>query len=137
MTYVEAVRTIVRTLPGGNALALRRLYSLADNPLFQSAVQCLAQAIQSSGVEVRVVADGKRRPIADHERSYRFDFWRGTLTDPFVASSQPPLRDLLICVEDLKREIADLKRRALMEAWAAYCEPSTADDKVTPLRRKA
>jgi integrase len=28
-------------------------------------------------------------------------------------------------------------RRKLMEAWAAYCEPSGADDKVTPLRRKA
>jgi hypothetical protein len=29
------------------------------------------------------------------------------------------------------------KHRALMEAWAAYCEPSSADDKVTLLRRKA
>jgi integrase len=29
------------------------------------------------------------------------------------------------------------KRRELMDAWAAYCEPSSADDKVTPLRRKA
>jgi integrase len=28
-------------------------------------------------------------------------------------------------------------RRTLMGAWAAYCEPSTADEKVTPLRRKA
>jgi hypothetical protein len=24
-----------------------------------------------------------------------------------------------------------------MDAWAAYCEPSGADEKVTPLRRKA
>jgi integrase len=29
------------------------------------------------------------------------------------------------------------KRRALMEAWARHCEPSSADEKVTPLRRKA
>jgi integrase len=29
------------------------------------------------------------------------------------------------------------KRRKLMDAWAAYCEPSSADEKVTPLRRKA
>jgi integrase len=36
-----------------------------------------------------------------------------------------------------RRSDALEKRRALMEAWAAYCEPSTADDKVTPLRRKA
>ena len=28
-------------------------------------------------------------------------------------------------------------RRKLMDAWAAYCEPSGADEKVTPLRRKA
>jgi integrase len=28
-------------------------------------------------------------------------------------------------------------RRKLMDAWAAYCEPSSADEKVTPLRRKA
>ena len=36
-----------------------------------------------------------------------------------------------------RRSDALEKRRALMDAWAAYCEPSTADDKVTPLRRKA
>jgi integrase len=28
-------------------------------------------------------------------------------------------------------------RRKLMDAWAAYCEPKTTDEKVTPLRRKA
>jgi integrase len=28
-------------------------------------------------------------------------------------------------------------RRKLMDAWADYCEPSSADEKVTPLRRKA
>ena len=28
-------------------------------------------------------------------------------------------------------------RRKLMGAWAAYCEPSSVDEKVTPLRRKA
>jgi integrase len=28
-------------------------------------------------------------------------------------------------------------RRKLMDAWAAYCEPSSVDGKVTPLRRKA
>jgi integrase len=28
-------------------------------------------------------------------------------------------------------------RRKLMSAWAAYCEPSGADEKITPLRRKA
>jgi len=28
-------------------------------------------------------------------------------------------------------------RRKLMDAWATYCEPSSADEKVTPLRRKA
>ena len=28
-------------------------------------------------------------------------------------------------------------RRKLMDAWAAHCEPSGADEKVTPLRRKA
>jgi integrase len=36
-----------------------------------------------------------------------------------------------------RRSDALEKRRALMEAWAAYCEPSSADEKVTPLRRKA
>ena len=28
-------------------------------------------------------------------------------------------------------------RRKLMDAWAAHCEPSGGDEKVTPLRRKA
>ena len=28
-------------------------------------------------------------------------------------------------------------RRKLMDAWAAHCEPSTIDEKVTPLRRQA
>jgi integrase len=36
-----------------------------------------------------------------------------------------------------RRSDALEKRRALMEAWAAYCDPSSADAKVTPLRRKA
>jgi integrase len=36
-----------------------------------------------------------------------------------------------------RRSDALEKRRALMEGWAAYCEPSGADDKVTLLRRKA
>ena len=36
-----------------------------------------------------------------------------------------------------RRSDALEKRRALMEAWATYCEPSSADEKVTPLRRKA
>jgi integrase len=36
-----------------------------------------------------------------------------------------------------RRSDALEKRRPLMEAWAAYCEPSSADEKVTPLRRKA
>ena len=36
-----------------------------------------------------------------------------------------------------RREDALAKRRKLMDAWAAYCEPSGADEKVTPLRRKA
>jgi integrase len=36
-----------------------------------------------------------------------------------------------------RRSDALEKRRALMGAWAAYCEPSSADDRVTPLRRKA
>jgi integrase len=35
-----------------------------------------------------------------------------------------------------RRSDALEKRRALMDAWAAYCEPSSADEKVTPLRRK-
>jgi integrase len=30
-----------------------------------------------------------------------------------------------------------VQRRKLMDAWAAYCEPKTTDEKVTPLRRKA
>jgi len=36
-----------------------------------------------------------------------------------------------------RRSDALAKRRSLMDAWADYCEPSSADDKVTPLRRKA
>jgi integrase len=36
-----------------------------------------------------------------------------------------------------RRSDALEKRRALMDAWAAYCDPSSADAKVTPLRRKA
>ena len=36
-----------------------------------------------------------------------------------------------------RRSDALEKRRALMDAWASYCEPSSADEKVTPLRRKA
>jgi integrase len=36
-----------------------------------------------------------------------------------------------------RRSDALEKRRALMDAWAGYCEPSSADDKVTLLRRKA
>jgi hypothetical protein len=90
MAYVDiykAVRIIMRARPGGIGLDLSRLYLLANNPDFQSAVDCVAQAIESPGVEVSVVADGKRRDIADYERSYRFDFWKGELTDPFVVSS--------------------------------------------------
>jgi integrase len=36
-----------------------------------------------------------------------------------------------------RRSDALVKRRKLMEAWAAYCEPKATDEKVTPLRRKA
>jgi hypothetical protein len=36
-----------------------------------------------------------------------------------------------------RRSDALEKRRALMDAWATYCEPSSADEKVTLLRRKA
>jgi integrase len=36
-----------------------------------------------------------------------------------------------------RRSDALEKRRQLMSAWAAYCEPSSADDKITPLRRKS
>ena len=36
-----------------------------------------------------------------------------------------------------RRSDALEKRRKLMDAWADYCEPSSTDDKVTPLRRKA
>jgi integrase len=36
-----------------------------------------------------------------------------------------------------RRSDALEKRRKLMDAWAAYCEPSSADDKIAPLRRKA
>jgi integrase len=36
-----------------------------------------------------------------------------------------------------RRSDALEKRRALMDAWAAYCEPSSAGEKVTLLRRKA
>jgi integrase len=36
-----------------------------------------------------------------------------------------------------RRSDALEKRRKLMDAWATYCEPSSADDKVTLLRRKA
>jgi integrase len=36
-----------------------------------------------------------------------------------------------------RRSDALEKRRALMTAWAAYCEPASVDEKVTPLRRKA
>ena len=35
-----------------------------------------------------------------------------------------------------RRSDALEKRRKLMDAWAAYCEPSSADEKVTLLRRK-
>ena len=36
-----------------------------------------------------------------------------------------------------RRSDALEKRRKLMDAWAAYCEPKATDEKVTPLRRKA
>ena len=36
-----------------------------------------------------------------------------------------------------RRSDALEKRRALMDAWSAYCEPSRVDGKVTPLQRKA
>jgi integrase len=36
-----------------------------------------------------------------------------------------------------RRSDALEKRRKLMDAWAAYCAPSSVDEKVTPLRRKA
>ena len=36
-----------------------------------------------------------------------------------------------------RRSDALEKRRALMDAWAAYCDPSSVDAKVTQLRRKA
>ena len=35
-----------------------------------------------------------------------------------------------------RRSYALEKRRALMEAWAQWCEPREAADNVTPLRRK-
>jgi integrase len=35
-----------------------------------------------------------------------------------------------------RTDLLDMRRK-LMDAWAAYCEPKAADEKVTPLRRKA
>ena len=35
-----------------------------------------------------------------------------------------------------RTDLLDMRRK-LMDAWAAYCEPSSVDGKVTPLRKKA
>ena len=35
-----------------------------------------------------------------------------------------------------RTDLLDMRRK-LMDAWAAHCEPSSVDGKVTPLRRKA
>jgi chloramphenicol 3-O-phosphotransferase len=145
MTYVnlyEAVRTIARTLPGGDELApaltdgciKRGAVAFLGHELvliFQRAAGLLEQAIRDRAVNVTIVADGARRLIADDERSFRLELRDAMLVVPFGHSPQPPLRDLLICAEDLKRKVVDLvdpprlgstahKQRAVDEQIARY-----------------
>jgi hypothetical protein len=109
VSIYEALRVIVRTLPGGEELAgmndewIRRggVAVLPPEgahlrPIFRSAVALLGQAIQSRGVDV-IVCD---RKIEAHERGYGLNLREAMLIHPF---GRPPLTDVLICSEDLER----------------------------------
>ena len=115
MTYVgiyEALRIIVRTLPGGEDLAVMNDGWIRRSgvaflppegaylvPIFQRAVALLEQSIQSPDVDVIVC----ERKIAPHERGYRLELREAMLIHPF---GRAPLTDILICVDDLKRCLA-------------------------------
>jgi hypothetical protein len=97
MAYIDvhkAIRTFMRSMPGGEDVASGGLVHLVNDPIYQRAVCHLQEAIQSSSVKVLVAG----RPIADHERDYRLDPINRALIEPF---GQPPLRNILICLEDL------------------------------------
>jgi hypothetical protein len=121
MSYVDdydAIRTILRLLPGGEDILCPRLVgregqlytaseglaNLRKEPLFLAAIGILNQAIYS-GAKVMVVSwpDGTHRPIAEHERGYPYSFWDRALVSPFDQC----LRDILISVEDLRRLMAE------------------------------
>lgn len=115
MPYVsiyEALRVIVRRLPGGSELAgmndewIRRgavafmgIEGAYLVSIFQRAVALLKQSIQSPDVDVIVC----ERKIAPHERGYRLELRQAMLIHPF---GRPPLTGILICAGDLERFVA-------------------------------
>jgi hypothetical protein len=104
MTYVDvysATRAIMRLMSGGKVTA--RFHDLVGDPVFELAVAVLREAIRSPDVKITVAAGGGRRPIADDERGYQLEFWKGELVDNFLTTRQPPLLNLLICADDLER----------------------------------
>jgi hypothetical protein len=100
----EATRIAMRLMSGAPVTA--RLQDLVGDVVFDLAIVALGQAIDSPDVAVSVVDGGKRREIASYERSYRLNFWKGELSDPFFGSRLPPLCGLMIDVDGLTRFVA-------------------------------
>ncbi|MGC2788135.1 MAG: site-specific integrase [Roseiarcus sp.] len=83
----------------------------------------------------------RRMRVADTVHGFRSSFrdWCGNETSfPRELAEHALAHVVGDRVEQAYRRDAALeKRRPLMAAWAAFCERTSADEKVTPLRRKA
>jgi hypothetical protein len=118
MAYVslyEAIRVIVLTTPdaaiaetmtdawikrGAPAVETSGARRLVPSPPFQHAARILKQAIKSTDVRVMAMVNGTERAIAEHERDYQLEIVRAVLLHPF---GRPPIRDILINADDLRR----------------------------------
>ena len=79
------------------------------------------------------------RPIVPHGFRSTFRDWAGEATQHQREVVEKALAHIVGDETERAYQRGDLldKRRKLMDAWAAYCEPKATDEKVTPLRRKA
>ncbi|MFZ0601634.1 MAG: hypothetical protein WAN05_09805 [Roseiarcus sp.] len=78
------------------------------------------------------------RPITAHGLRATFKTWAEEVaTSPHAAIEHAMGHKVGGKVERAytRTTLLDMRRK-LMDAWAAYCEPSGADEKITPLRRK-
>jgi integrase len=97
-----------------------------DQPLSHSALATVLRRMEIKGATVH----GFRSAFRD---------WAGNETGFPREVAEAALAHVIgnAAEQAYRRSDALEKRRALMAAWAAYCEPSSADEKVVPLRRQA